>query len=421
MHHIRISDSASRLPVVSQAAVHTQPYYSRALFEANFDAIVITDTHGIISDVNEEMVQISGRSRSELIGSNWFDFIANTARAGLEYARTLTEGRALNVELVVKSRDGTETPVSYNATPIYDHQTNLVGVFAILRDATELKRMRHDLKAKNTEVSHANEMKANFLATMSHELRTPLTAILGFSEALLCGILGNMGDEQRGYIQNIHDSGQNLLKLISDILDLAKIDAGMMPVHLEKADLTNVLVQSVKNASRHLSAPSIQLEIDQGNGAIVSQLDLHKTQKIIEHLLSNAVKFGAPNGKVRIHACRVPRSAVGYVTSDNPQYGFPLPLSDHSEFIQLTVHDSGIGISAQHLSKVFQIFNQIDSGLERRFEGVGLGASMVQRLAELQEGTTAVASVEGEGTSFAVWLPVRAEAASLSCRTRLRH
>lgn len=421
MHHIRISDSASHFCVVPQDALHAQRYYSRALFEANSDAIVVTDIQGIISDVNEEMIQLSGCTRSELIGSNWFDLIPNTVRAGIEYARALTEGRASNVELEIKNRSGDETSVIYNAAPIFDHRTNPVGVFATIRNATDLKRNRHDLEAKNAEVSGANQMKADFLANMSHELRTPLTAILGFSEALLCGILGNIAEGQKEYIQDIHDSGQHLLELITDILDLAQIDAGMMSLHMETSDLKQVLAHSIAHTKRPLDAPRIQLDIDEGCGPSVFQLDLRKTQKIVEHMVSNAVKFSAPDGDVRIHACRVPRSAVGQIAGDKPQFGFTLPASDHSEFIQLTVHDSGIGINAQNLPKVFQVFSQIDSGLERRFEGVGLGACLVQRLVELLEGTTTVASLEGAGTSFAVWLPVRAAETSLSSQSSVRH
>jgi hypothetical protein len=421
VQHIRISESTLSFKKVPQDALDTQPYYSRALFEANSDAIVVTDTYGIISDVNKEMVEISGWTRSDLIGSNWFDLVNNKVQAGIEYTRTLTDGRVSDVELVVQNRDGTETPVLYNAAPIYDCETNLVGVFATLRNTSDLKRLKRDLAAKNYEVSRANQMKSEFIATMSHELRTPLTAILGFSEALLCGILGNMGDEQREYIQDIHDSGQHLLKLISDILDLAKIDAGMMELHMEAADLTDVLAHTVIDTNRHLPASRIEMEIDFGDRASVSQLDLHKTQKIIDHMLSNAVKFSAPSGKVRIHACRVPRSAVGLIRGRRPVFGFPLSASDFSEFLQITVHDDGIGISPQKLPQVFQIFNQIDGGLERRFEGVGLGASMVQRLAELQEGTTAIASLPGKGTTIAVWLPIRDATLNSSTRARLTH
>lgn len=106
-------------------------------------------------------------------------------------------------------------------------------------------------------------MNADFLATKSHELRTPLTAILGFSEALLCGILGDVGDEQREYIQNIHDSGEQLLRMISDILDLAKLDAGLMDLQMETEDVNDVLVDGVMHTIQQFTAPRVSLEIDQ--------------------------------------------------------------------------------------------------------------------------------------------------------------
>lgn len=407
MHHIRISNSDTKFRAAANGALRTQqPYYSRALFEANADAIVVTDTQGVITDVNQQMVEITGCGRSELIGANWFSFCPDAVNAGVAFGRALTEDRVSNIELVVKSCQGSETPVTYNATPIYDGQTNLVGVFATLRDTTEFMRMKRDLEAKGIEVERANQMKSDFLATMSHELRTPLTAILGFSEALLCGLLGEIGDEQKEYIQDIHASGQHLLELISDILDLAKINAGMMQLNMETADLRDVLTHSVLHTSRQPAAPRIKMEIDEGNGPFISQLDLRKTQKIIDHMLSNAVKFSSPEGNVRIHACRVPRSSVGKLNENGAEFGHPLPAGNCSEFIQLTVEDSGIGIAQDNLPKIYDLFTQIDSGLERRFEGVGLGISMIQRLAELHGGTTAIASVEGTGTSFAVWLPL---------------
>lgn len=171
MHHIRISGSASRFRVVPQDAFHTQPYHSRARFEAYCDAIVVTDTHGNIAYVNEQMIQLSDWSKSELIGLNWFDLIANTTRAGIEYARALIEGRASNVELVVKSRDGSETPVNYNATPIYDRQSNLVGVFATLSNATDLKRMRRDLEAKEMRLPFCPEAaRLAYRPSLQHKL-----------------------------------------------------------------------------------------------------------------------------------------------------------------------------------------------------------------------------------------------------------
>ena len=406
MHHIRISRNSAEFCTTSNDAPRTQQYYSRALFEANMDAIVITDTSGIITDINQQMIALTGYSRSELLGSNWFSFCPDAVAASVAFGQALTEDRVSGVELLVKSCDGVETTVFYNAAPIYGDSTDLVGVFATLRDATELNHMKLELETKSQEVARAEQMKSNFLATMSHELRTPLTAILGFSEALLCGILGNIGDNQKEYIQDIHSSGRHLLNLINDILDLAKIDAGLMPLRLESANLTDVLSYSVKHNFDQLDAARLEMAIDDGGVPIVAQLDLRKTQRIIEHMLSNAAKFSAPNGNVRIHACRVARSSVGKLSSHRAVYGHPLPASDVAEFLQLTVNDDGVGIAEESLPKVYDRFTQVDSGLERQFEGAGLGVTMVQHLAAMHGGTTAIASLPGAGTNFAVWLPI---------------
>ena len=129
-------------------------------------------------------------------------------------------------------------------------------------------------------------------------------------------------------------------------------------------------------------------------------------------MLSNAAKFSAPNGQVSLHACRVPASSVGKLSTGGALYGLPLQANDPDDFVQLTIHDNGVGIAAENLPKAYDLFTQADSGLDRQYEGVGLGISMIQQLAELHGGTTAIASVKGAGTSFAVWLPVRATPAS---------
>lgn len=406
MHQIRIRDAESQFSTTAKRAQRVQQYYSRELLEANADAVVLTDTDGIIFDVNQQMIEITGCARSKLIGSNWFDFCPDTLAAHVAFAHALTEAHIYNVDLAIKGRCGNETQITYNASSIYDRKANLIGVFATLRDLTELNCIKQSLEAKTVEVEHAAQMKSAFVATMSHELRTPLTAILGFSEALLCGILGNIAEGQKEYIRDIHDSGQHLLDLINDILDMAQIDAGMMQLHLETADLGDVVANCAASASP-LTTSLIEVLVDDSTGPIVAELDLRKMQKMVGHMLSNAIKFSAPDGDIRLHVSKVPRSSVGRITDNQSLYGFPLAASEHGEFIQLTVHDSGVGISPQNLPDVFQPFTQIESGLARRFEGVGIGATMVQRLAELHDGTTAITSIEGEGTSFTVWLPIR--------------
>lgn len=137
MQDIRISDSASRFETIPQDVPHVQPYYIKAMFEGNSDAIVITDTCGIVSDVSERLVEMTGYPKSELIGINWFDFFPNTVPASIEFASALRQNRVSNIELVINSRDGHDVTVIYDEAPIYDCNANLVGVLATLRNVTK--------------------------------------------------------------------------------------------------------------------------------------------------------------------------------------------------------------------------------------------------------------------------------------------
>jgi PAS domain S-box-containing protein len=387
-----------------------QQFYTRSLIESNIDALMTTDPQGIISDVNRQMMALTGRTRDELIGAPCRDFFTDPVRADAAIKRVLTENKVSNYELTVRAQSGEETVVSYNAATFHNRDRKLQGVFAAARDMTELKRFERTLQEKNVELEHASRMKSEFLATMSHELRTPLNAIIGFSEALKDGLAGKMTDTQNEHIGDIFTSGQHLLSLINDILDLSKIEAGMMTLELEAVDLNGLLSSSLSIVKEKAAAQRIQLELETGDGLGLPQLDMRKTKQIVYNLLSNAVKFSASDGRVTLRARRVPRSSVGKLHGGWPVHSFPLADSAYEEFLELCVSDSGIGISREDMTRLFQAFSQIDSSLARKFEGTGLGLAMVKLLAELHGGTVAVASAEGQGARFAVWLPLRSPA-----------
>ncbi|MEO6519786.1 MAG: response regulator, partial [Pseudoxanthomonas sp.] len=383
-----------------------QQFYTRSLIESNIDALMTTDPQGIISDVNQQMIALTGRTRDELIGAPCRNFFTDPARADAAIRRVLTETKVSNYELTVRAQNGDETVVSYNAATFHDRDRKLQGVIAAARDITERRRFELALQEKNIELERASRMKSEFLATMSHELRTPLNAIIGFSEVLKDGLIGPMSDTQQEYMGDIFNSGQHLLSLINDILDLSKVEAGMMALELEPVDVSSLLSDSLaivreKAAAQHLH---LELEVDDGLGTI--QLDRRKTKQIIYNLLSNAVKFSANGGTVVLSARRVAHQAVGLQSGDWPVHGFPLPDNAHGEFLEISVRDSGIGISRSDMAKLFQAFSQIDSSLARKFEGTGLGLAMVKQLAELHGGAVSVASAEGEGARFAAWLPL---------------
>jgi len=385
-----------------------QQFYTRSLIESNVDALMTTDPKGVITDVNQEMVDLTGRTRDELIGAPCRNFFTDPLRADVAIKRVLAEDKVSDYELTVRSQDGTETVVSYNAATFHDRDRKLQGVFAAARDVTDRKRFERTLQEKNVELEHASRMKSEFLSTMSHELRTPLNAIIGFSEALKDGLIGEMSESQLEYAGDIFTSGQHLLSLINDILDLSKVEAGRMALELETVDDLGVLLaNSLSIVKETAAARQIGLAVEAADDLGATRLDPRKVRQIVYNLLSNAVKFSPDHGRVTLSARRVARGDVGTLGGAWPAQSFVLADNEFDDFLELCVEDCGIGISAENLARLFQPFSQIDSGLARRFEGTGLGLAMVKQLAELHGGTVAVSSMEGEGARFAAWLPLR--------------
>jgi PAS domain S-box-containing protein len=384
-----------------------QHFYTRSLVESNIDAMMTTDPRGIITDVNKQTEALTGCTRDELIGAPFKNYFTDSGRAEAAINRVLNEGKVTNYELTARARDGTLTVVSYNATTFHDRDRRLQGVFAAARDVTELRRFEQTLQQKNAELEAASRMKSEFLANMSHELRTPLNAIIGFSEVLRDGLIGDMTDQQRRFVSDIFSSGEHLLSLINDILDLSKVEAGKMTLDLEPVQVSSLFVNSLsiireKAANRHIR---LGMEAAETLGSI--QADARKVKQIVYNLLSNAVKFTTEGGHVTLRADRVSRVEVGHLSGSWMGRSFPLADSEFTEFLQVSVTDNGIGISPEGLERLFKPFSQIDSGLARRFEGTGLGLAMVKLLTELHGGTVAVASAVGEGSCFTVWLPLR--------------
>src|SRR5450432_3583097 len=207
-----------------------------------------TDPQGFISDVNQQMMALTGRTRDELIGAPCKNFFTDPARAAAAIKRVLTENKVSNYELTVRAQSGEETVVSYNATTFHDRDRRLQGVFAAARDVTERKRLDQVLQERNAELEsarsvaeRANQAKSDFLSSMSHELRTPLGAILGFAQLMESGLPSPTVSQKRS-IDQILKAGWYLLDLINEILDLALIESGKLSLSLEAMSLSAVML-----------------------------------------------------------------------------------------------------------------------------------------------------------------------------------
>jgi PAS domain S-box-containing protein len=384
-----------------------QHFYTRSLIESNIDALMTTDPRGIITDVNKQMEALTGRTRDELIGAPFKSCFTEPDRAEAGIKRVLAEGKVTNYELTVRAHDGKLTVVSYNASTFHDRDRRLQGVFASARDMTEVKQYQQTLQKTNLELEEASRMKSEFLANMSHELRTPLNAIIGFSELLKDGVVGELAEQQRRFIGDIWTSGNHLLSLINDILDLSKVEAGKMELELEPLPIAALLANSLSIIREKAHERQIHLELEAGSDLGTIQVDARKMKQILYNLLSNAVKFSHDGGRVVVRATQVPREEVGRLTGVWRSHGFTDPGAEFEQFLRISVSDDGIGIARDSLERLFQPFTQIDSGLARKFEGTGLGLAMVKLLAELHGGAVAMESEAGEGSVLTVWLPMR--------------
>ena len=402
-----------------------------AIFNSAYFSSIATDEKGVIQIFNVGAERMLGYKAIDVVNritpadiSDPAELIARAAALSAELDTPIAPGFEALVfkasrgiediyELTYVRKDGTRFAAMVSVTALRDAQDKVIGYLLIGTDNTvrkqveaERKQFESELQEKNIELVRASRMKSEFLATMSHELRTPLNSIIGFSEALKDGLIGPMSDKQIEYIGDIFTSGEHLLSLINDILDLSKVEAGMMTLELEAVDLNGLLSNSLSVVREKAAAQQIRLELELGEGLEETELDVRKTKQIVYNLLSNAVKFSVKGGRVTLSAHRVPRSAVGRMPGDWPVHFYPFADNAHQEFVEISVRDSGIGVAEEDMGRLFQAFSQIDSSLARKFEGTGLGLAMVKQLAELHGGAVGLASAPGEGARFTAWLPL---------------
>jgi PAS domain S-box-containing protein len=260
-----------------------------------------------------------------------------------------------------------------------------------------LQLSNEKLLATNKELERVTRLKDEFLATMSHELRTPLNAILGISEGLLEQVFGELNQRQQSSLKTIQKSGQHLLELINDILDVAKIESGMFTLELTSVSLRYLCDSSLSFVKHQATQKNIRLNlVIHANMPKAIEIDERRMRQLLINLLSNAVKFTPKNGNVTLEA-KLVHVAIDDAAADT---------KEHSKTeLHFVVSDTGIGISLDDINKLFQPFMQIDSSLSRQYAGTGLGLNLVKKLAELHGGQVSVESKVGEGSCFTVRLP----------------
>lgn len=253
--------------------------------------------------------------------------------------------------------------------------------------AIQNARLFQEIEDKSRQLEVANQHKSEFLANMSHELRTPLNAIIGFSEVLTERMFGELNDKQMEYLRDIHSSGQHLLTLINDVLDLSKIEAGRMELDLSSFDLGMLLDNALTLVRERAQRNRLSIALEVGEGLTEWVADARKVKQIVVNLLSNAVKFTPAGGRVRLTARRIE--------------------TDGGAMAEVSVADTGVGIAPEDHATVFDEFRQVGSDYLRKAEGTGLGLSLARRFAQLHGGTLTIESRLGEGSTFTLLLPLR--------------
>jgi len=368
-----------------------------SILEIAPEAIVAADRDSRIELFNRGAEHVFGYAAGEVIGRPIEILMPERLRsrllpsegrridgAGIQWAAEFDTHQ--NQDMFGLRRDGTEFPAEAS---VFQLATDDELAFAlILRDVTDRKRQERDLRHAKETAELANRAKSEFLANMSHELRTPLNAIIGFSQIINSRMFGADIDRYVDYAHDIHNSGKDLLKIINDILDLSKIEAGQMNLSDQSVDLDRVITGCIKVVAERAQRGRITIERNLPEHLPRLWADELRVKQMVNNLLTNAVKFTESGGRV--------------VISVRPSY----TIAGVQDGVDIVVRDTGIGMDPAEIPIALSPFGQVDQGLARRHEGTGLGLPLVRRMIELHQGTLSLSSARGKGTTATLHFPV---------------
>jgi PAS domain S-box-containing protein len=361
------------------------------------DAVVATDPTGHITFLNPVAAALTGWAPTEALGQPLdaiFTIVAEGTRAPVEtpVARVLREGTVVGIAngTVLVARDGTECSIDDSAAPIRDEQDQVVGVVLVFRDITERQRSAAARQAQRV-AEEANRAKSEFLSRMSHELRTPLNSILGFAQLL---DLEGGTPEQRESIHYILRGGRHLLELINEVLDIARIEEGRLPLSPEPVPVQELLLQSLNLVRPLATARALHLPTTLPEPCATHVLaDRQRLQQVLLNLLTNAIKYNRPGGTVQVRCATVA-----------------------ADRLRIFVEDTGLGLTPDQVDRLFTPFERLGAE-QSQIEGTGLGLALSQRLVQAMGGTIGVASTPGEGSSFWLELAVSEDPVERLART----
>ena len=315
--------------------------------------------------------------------SSWLDHAGSALRSGLRACAAVpiigSHGQVLGIFAFFYGQPGEPKPYDIK---LMETASDLAGITIERWKQEQVSRKNQELSELNRRILEANRMKSEFLASMSHELRTPLNAIIGFSQFLIDLKVGPLNEKQSEYLGDILDGGMHLLRVINDILDLAKIEAGKMKIFPEPLPVAGTIREVCDILHPMAVNKGVSLRIVADLKPETASLDAQKFRQILYNLISNAIKFSRQGGEVCVTAER-----------------------DYAGILRLKVADQGIGIRKEDLTKLFQEFQQLDSGSARHYPGTGLGLVITKRLVELHRGTVGVESEPGRGSVFHAAFP----------------
>lgn len=357
----------------------------RTIIEYSNNMIWTMDREGRFLFINEFAEERSGYKLEDWRGRRFTQFIDKKDLPRImEILRKTLEGEPQQYEVNIAHKNGSNIILAVNSAPIYSNG-KIVGTVSFGRDITEQKKME-ELYIENERLTAADKAKNEFLAIMSHELRSPLHSIIGFSDILKRGMVGELNGEQKHYVSNVLTSSKHLLALINDLLDLSQIESGKMGIDIEKIYLHDFIIEILAPVKEKAAKSNIIIKIDLDSQLEFIEADRLRFKQILFNLLDNAVKFRKNDGG---------NVTIKIIKTDN--------------MAQFSVSDTGIGIKEENMKKLFNKFTQSDSGLSRKYGGTGLGLAITKQLVELHGGKIWAQSQFGEGSIFTFTLPLKSK------------